>query len=58
MEWDANSGPPSDVSDVGMLKVANVLRRMLARSEAPLTDGATMGQPEYRSTSTMYADPS
>ena len=55
---DENSGPPSDVSVVGMPKVEKVSIRVAARPLAPLEAGDTMGQPEYLSTSTRYADPS
>ena len=55
---DGNSGPPSDVSVVGMPKVEKVSIRVAARPLAPLEAGDTTGQPEYLSTSTRYADPS
>ncbi len=42
--WDANSGPPSEVSVSGMPKVENVSRSALMSPNAPSLDGKTMGQ--------------
>lgn len=54
----ANSGPPSVVIVSGMPNVANVSLSMIARPAAPFDAGATIGHPEYLSTSTTYAEPS
>ena len=58
MLWDANSGPPSEVSVSGMPKVENVSRSALISPDAPSLEGKTMGQLENRSTSTKYVTPS
>ena len=50
--WEANSGPPSDVSVSGIPKVQNVSLSVWVRPVAPSLDVLTTGQLEKRSTRT------
>ena len=50
--WEANSGPPSDVSVSGIPKVENVSLSVWVRPVAPSLDVVTTGQLEKRSTRT------
>ena len=52
VKWAVNSGPPSVVMVSGMPKEANVSLSTAVRPAAPPVAGATMGQPENRSTTT------
>jgi hypothetical protein len=56
--WDANSGPPSEVSVSGMPKVENVSQSALMSPYVPSLEVKTMGQFDNRSTSTRYVAPS